>query len=260
MNKIGVAIITCNRQTLFSVCLDSLKKCSYDELIVINDGAPINDNFDCEIINNEKNLGVGLSKNKAMSILLARNCNFLFIIEDDMFIKDKDILQKYIYAHNVTGLHHFMFAYHGYANKDYNTKSATPRVVIDYDNVKISLNRHCVGAFCFYTKSSLQDVGLNDDKFYNAFEHVDHSFRLAKKGYSTPYWWWADIANSLDLIDEQCAPDVNSSIRYKPDWEKTMNNSMKYFVEKHKTSPLHVPDASTEEVVDFLKKIKVKNA
>jgi GT2 family glycosyltransferase len=87
-----------------------------------------------------------------------------------------------------------------------------PRKVIDYGDVKIALNQHCVGAVCFYTKECLDKVGLYDESYTNAFEHVDHSYELAKANYSTPYWWWADIENSLDYVEEQACSEDNSAI------------------------------------------------
>lgn len=152
-----------------------------------------------------------------------------------------------------------MFAYHGPANKGgLSGGRPLPRKIIDYGEIKISLNQHCVGAFCFYTRKCLEDVGLNDENYTNAFEHVDHSYALAKKGYSTPYWWWSDLANSLDYINEQACSEVSSSIKPRNDWSSNIQKSAEYFYRKHKVSPVHIEDSPIEKVISILKNLKNK--
>ena len=124
------------------------------------------------------------------------------------------------------------------------------------------MNAGCVGAFCYYHRSCLDDVGLFDDTYLNAFEHVDHSYMLAKKGYSTPYWWWADVANSYDYLDELSCSEDTSIIRQRDDWQYNINKSAEYFISKHGYSPAwqnSVPDLSISEVVTILKRIKNEN-
>ena len=260
MSKIGLGIVTCNRNKFFNKCISSIKKEWYDELVVVNDGdVPIKHNL-LNIINNTENLGVCKSKNILFKELLSKKCDYIFIIEDDMYFKD-NAFQAYIDAYKKTGIQHMMFAYHGPANKGNISKGKPkPRVVIDYGNLKISLNQGCVGAVCFYTKKSLEEVGLFDEDFNkNNFEHVEHSYRLAKAGYSTPYWWWADLANSLDYIDEQACSEDNSAIRRGDNWKQKIMDSAQIFKNKHGYMPAWqgcVPDTSVEEIKLFLKQLK----
>lgn len=268
--KIGIGIVTCNRPDFLRNLLDSLIPChdTIDEMIIVNDGIPVTGfNLSQGIwLDNPTNLGVGKSKNKAMSYLLYKKCDYIFLIEDDMMIIDPNIFRKYIEAYKKTGIHHMMFAYHGPANKAGISKGRpVPRTVIDYGTVQISLNQHCVGAFCFYTRECLEKVGINDEKYLNAFEHVDHSYRLAKAGYSTPYWWWADIANSLDYIQEQSCSEESSSIKTPEkmqQWSNNIQNSMKHFKSKFGVYPFGtdgVQDTNFEDVAKFLKQKKNEN-
>jgi GT2 family glycosyltransferase len=110
--KIGVGIITCNRPHYLKSLLDSIKPCAdqINELVIVNDGKPVNvELFKGEWILNEKNLGVGKSKNKAMTHLLNKGCEYIFIIEDDMVVLNKNVFQKYIEAYKVSGIHHFNY-------------------------------------------------------------------------------------------------------------------------------------------------------
>jgi len=260
--KIGIGIVTCNRKEFVTNLLKSISYCNWAELVVINDGDQIEvPGFNYYIRNNEQNLGVCKSKNKAISHLMGMDCDYIFIIEDDMVIKDDSVFHEYIKAYKKTGIHHMMFGYHGPANKRGISKGTPhPRKIIDYGDVKIALNMHCVGSFCFYTRECLDEIGLLDEEFdKNNFEHVEHSYRLAKAGYSTPYWWWSDIANSTDYIDEQACSEDNSSIRRGDDWKDKIFWSAKLFEKKHGVMPAWnncVPDTSIDDVCKFLKNIK----
>ena len=249
---LGIAIITCNREDMYRVCIDSIQSDWYDELVTVNDGNSVTC-YKGEYIETSGGEGVGRAKNTALQYLLKMGCEYIILVEDDMKFK-ANIFKAYIDAHKKTGIHHFMFGYHGPANKaGISGGKPVPRKVVDYGDVKIALNQHCVGAVTFYTRESLEDVGLYDEKYTNAFEHVDHSYMLAKKGYSTPYWWWADLANSLDYVEEQACSEDNSAIRPRDDWQSNIQKSAIYFYHKHQVSPVAVEDITVDKVVEYLK-------
>lgn len=257
MESIGIGIVTCNRRDFFDVCWNSIPEEFKEHTIVYNDG----EQFDHESdpIWNGGGAGVAVGKNTLMKALLAKRYEYIFIIEDDMRIKRADIFDAYINAYKVSGIQHFMFAYHGPANKGgVSGGPPKPKYVINYPGQDISINQNCVGAFCMYTGQSLIDVGLMDIKFHNAFEHVEHSYQLAKQGFSTPYWNWADLANSCDYIEEQACSEVNSSIRYKDPsaWHDNITRGIQYFKQKHGVEPFGpegVPDISEKTLVGILK-------
>ena len=253
---IGVGIITCNRPEFFKKCRESIKEEWYDHIVVVNDGeGPL---FDAHlpILATTGMEGVGRAKNMALKHLLEKDCDYIILVEDDMLFKD-NIFKEYIKAHKATGIQHFMFAYHGPANKaGVSGGKPVPRKIIDYGEVKIALNQHCVGAVCFYTRKCLDEVGLYDETYTNAFEHVDHSYELAKDNYSTPYWWWADIANSLDYVVEQACSEDSSAIRPRDDWQSNIKEAWGKFTAKHGVGPTAVPDVPVNVVIEKLKQIK----
>ena len=258
--KLGVGIITCNRPDFFKKCRESIKDGWYDEIVVINDGNEHVKDASAKVIKTKGMEGVGRAKNKAIKYLLEKNCDYIVLVEDDMLFKG-NLFEQYINAYKRTGIHHLMFAYLGPANKaNISRGKPVPRKIIDYgNNLKISLNQHCVGAVCFYTKECLEDVGIYDEQYTNAFEHVDHSYQLAKSKYSTPYWWWADIANSLDYVEEQACSEDSSAIRPRNDWQSNIREAWTKFTDKHGVGPTSVPDTSSSEVVGILKEIKNEN-
>lgn len=250
--KIGVGIITCNREDMLNKLRESLPLGKTYEYIVINDGADI-----IERAVNTGGIGVGRAKNIALQKLLDSGCDYIFIIEDDMVIKSPDIFDAYIKASKETGIQHFLFGYHGPANKNgISGGDPAPRTIIKYPSgLQIALNQHCVGAFCMYTAKGLKRVGLMDENFKNVWEHVEHSYRLCKEGFCTEYWWWPDLANSTDYIEEQACSEASSSIRGNPDWQKNIQKGMHHFYEKHGYTPVQVPDTSLEGVKKKLKKL-----
>ncbi len=258
MSKIGVGIITCNREIMYGVCLNSIHNDWYDEIVTVNDG---DKDILCrgDYIKTTGGEGVGKAKNKAIKHLLQKKCDYIFLVEDDMKFKG-NLFEQYIKAYKKTGIHHLMFAYHGPANKGNISKGEPqPRKIIDYGSIQIALNQHCVGAVCFYTRECLEDIGVYDETYTNAFEHVDHSYELAKKNYSPPYWWWADIANSLDFVEEQACSEENSAIRPRSDWQSNIREAWEKFTDKHGIGPTSVPDTDPGEVVKILKHIKNEN-
>lgn len=255
MAKIGLGVITCNRPDFFKKCYESISQDKINELVVVNDGDDIDYNHTGHYIKNEKNLGVGKSKNIALKYLLDKKCDYLFLIEDDILITKPEVFEEYIKYIEKTGIEHLMFGYHGPANKP--NGKITPRVVIDYgDNVNLALNYHCVGAFCVYTANLLNKIGLFDEQFVNAWEHVEHSYQAVKNGYLPGYWWWPDIQNSYEFLNEQACSEVNSAIRPRADWKQNIQDGAKYFNDKHKYLPWTVPDTKSGDIINFLRSKK----
>lgn len=258
---IFLGIITCNRSKFFKQCYESVKNVkNIDFLAVVNDGEEyIEMDNDVFYVKNEKNLGVGKSKNILFKKAMELGADHIFIMEDDIIVKNPDVFNEYIRAKNITGIQHFCFAYHGPANKNgISGGKPVPRYIIDYGDIKVSINTHSVGAFCYYSKEVLNKVGIIDEKFVNAFEHVEHSYRIAKAGYTTPYWNWSDLANSIDYLDEIECSEKNSTIRPRNDWQKNIENAALYFKEKHGVLPAWqncVPDTSEADVKKIMKDI-----
>ena len=263
---IFVGIVTKDRVDFFQKCYDSIKKSNnVNFIMVVNDGeqdvkVDENDLY----VKNKKNLGVGKSKNLLFKKALELKADHIFLVEDDIIMKNPEVFNEYIKARNLTGIQHFCFGYHGPANKSgISGGKPRPRYIIDYGNVKIAINMHSVGAFCYYTKEVLEKCGTIDENFHNAFEHVEHSYRIAKDGYTTPYWNWADLANSMDYLDEIECSEKSSSIRPRQDWKENIIKGATLFQKKHGYSPAWqnaVPDTPEKDVKGIMKTIFKKFA
>jgi len=271
-DKIGIAFITCNREEFLIKSYDSFQN-DINELdnkltIIVNDGKPLKKKFE-NVYTNKKNLGVGKTKNIALKKLYESGCKHIFLIEDDIIKhtnSNKNVFKEYIKYSKITGIQHFMFGYHGPANKGNVSKgSPLPRTIFEYkDDIRILLNLHCVGAFCYYSSKCISEVGYMDEVYNNAFEHVDHSYMIAKAGMIPGYWWWPDIDNSYELLDEIMCSEESSSIRPRKDWKENIYKGAEHFYKKHGYRPAwdnHVPDQSEqkikEKLIDIYNRYKV---
>jgi GT2 family glycosyltransferase len=271
MSQVGIGIVTCNRLDYLKNLLKSITNCNWADLIIVNDG----DRFELEdhdyyIHHNEENLGVGKSKNIAMKHLLDRGCDYIFIIEDDMVILDDAVFDEYIEASKISGIQHFNYGpgspfnrkqsiqNFDLHNRDQLLESSqpVPLISIDYNQLKVDLYQHCAGVFSFFTKRILSQVGLHDESFYNAWEHVDHTYRIILANAHPPFWWFADIHNSVKYLDTQHDAIKNSSTsNNKEEWFENIRRGREIYKQKHGFYPNMTPNYTKQEVVSCLKKI-----
>ena len=271
MSKIGLGIVTCDRVDFLKKCIESIDIKKIDVKAIVNDGKiPIRDNS-FHIINNEKNLGVGKSKNKLLKYLYEEGCDYIFLLEDDMLILDNNVFDKYIEAHKKSGIHHFNYGPGSPFNRKQKIKfdlhnrheldqhsEPKPRKIVDYGNdVKISLFEHTVAMFSFFTKEVIDKVGYIDEDFYNAWEHVDHTYRIIKEGYHPPFWYFADIYDSHKFLSEAPeAIDKSSIANDSEQWKKNVYGGREIYLKKHGHYPNEPPYTSSKEVDKILKKLK----
>jgi GT2 family glycosyltransferase len=254
MSKVGIGIITCNRNNFFTECLASIKKDWYDEIVVVNDGKiPLKDQ-NLQIINNPKNLGVGKTKNIALKYLVDNNCEHIFLVEDDVIFKD-NVFVKYIEASKKTKVKHFNYCLHGGDNKNIN-KKPNPRKIFDIRGVRVALYYNVYGACSYYHKSVIDSIGVMDEEYYNAMEHVDHTMEAIEKGFHPPFRWFIDLENSNQFIEDQDQNHEESTIR-KGDWLKHFKAGVDRFKSKFNidvTDPYQEYD-DINQVIKYFKEL-----
>ncbi|MHC1739088.1 MAG: glycosyltransferase family 2 protein [Ignavibacteriaceae bacterium] len=259
-SKIGLAIITCNREDLFHRAVNSIPRVDYN--IVINDGEELRmapDHAKVDIyIHHKKNLGVGKSKNEALRLMLAEGCEHLFISEDDVEVTDQEVCDKYIRASRVTGIKHFNYAYHGPDNKEENGLPKS-RLNIKYNGFDLGFHFYLLGAFSYYHKEVIEKVGYLDERFKNYHEHVEHTYRIIKAGYHPPFWWFADLADSQNMIKDQDPFHSNSVIRKnKIFYNLRLRYYTHLFNQKLGCKLEDIPKYSEDEVREILAELKSK--
>lgn len=230
MAKIGVGITTYNRPDYFKQCLESVTKLLpvVDSIWAYNDGST--KNYDVEIpegvryYNSNHNKGVAHAKNWLIKKLLKEGCDYIFLLEDDILIKSPKAVTEYVRLSDESGIEHMMFAHHGKAN------AGEPGLRSN----GIDLYRNPIGAWCLYTKNVLEAVGLFDEHFLNAWEHVEHTWRIAKAGY-TPPWGMvvADVTDSQEYLAEIPGSIKKSSINARSDHMANKINGLIYWQDKN---------------------------
>lgn len=277
-NKIGIGIITCNRPEYFKQCYKSIDKSKVHEIVIVNDGKPLPKDIeigseDC-FIQNEHNLGVSKTKNKALKHLLDANCEHIFILEDDCVIQDNAVWNRYIEAYNTTNIPHFNYGPASPWNRQQERQDIVgdltrrhlakqdtppiPKLTVQYnENFALTFYTHIVAMFTYFHRSILEEVGLLDEGFYNAWEHVEHTYRIIKKEKYSPFWWFADIHGSEVYIKEAKDEKANSSLaKNEEQFFKQTHEGLKHFYTLHNTVPSHIYPANQEQVINFLRKIK----
>lgn len=254
--KIGLGIVTYNRKEYFNQIFQSVPLSAIDEIVVVNDGTPYGEEVTMPHIQHEKNMGVGKSKNDAMRHLLDKGCDYIFLMEDDIIIKKPEVFQTYIKASKETGIQHFNYSQHGLMNKHPQSDRPSPKTKIEYQNkISIELYPNCVGAFSFYTKKCIEKVGFIDESFHNALEHVEHTYQIIKNDMHPPFWWFADISNSNEYLNDIPWSPETSTISSKSSHKDNFLNSLKTFKNKNKKDLLEIPAESLDSVKQKLKQI-----
>ena len=278
-SKIGIAISTCDRPDYLIKCIESLQ--GVDAIVcVCDDGhkkvdsiVPVN----VHILRTKKpRSGVAVNKNMGFKYLLDEGCDYIFMIEDDCIIKDHSIFAKYIEASKVTGIQHFNFGPGSPWNRKQEDPTLkgdlakrmlakqdgepSPKLIIEYsEDVVICLYEHVVGMLSFFTRAGLEDVGLYDEDFYNAWEHVEHTYRFIQKRMTSPFWWFADIKDSDKYIEGQKDEKANTSLSKNEDeFNRLVHDGLKVFQSKHNIVPSRIKSITKGEVIEYLKNTNIQ--
>ncbi|WP_294904856.1 glycosyltransferase family 2 protein [Tatumella sp. UBA2305] len=255
--RIGVGIVTFNRKPGFLRLWNSLPKDQIYALIIVNDGRPDAEyrSLQAMLVENPQNQGVGCSKNTALRYLLAQDVDHIFLIEDDIYLKDPQVFERYISASAETGIQHFNFALHGPYNVD-EQGQPRPRLQVDYASFRLPLYPSCVGAFSYYSRHCLQQAGLMDEIFYNALEHVEHSWRIIRAGMHPPFSYFADIENSGAYLGDEGWSTRQSTICNQLTFRAICLTAAMQFEDKYGFALSTLPVADRQAAIRSLRSIR----
>lgn len=233
--RIALGVVTCNRPEFAEKCIKAIVRHEppIDALYVHDDGSDARhhgayarafrplDRYKptAWLHHDEMNRGVAVAKNLLLRRMLDDEADWLFLIEDDIRITSPEVIDGYIDAAVDHNLHHLSFAHHGPANQ------AVPGVT----DGSVTYYPHAIGAFSLYSAISLQTVGLFDEGFRNAWEHVEHSTRLALAGFTTGPYRWADATDSRHWLAEMPNSFGHSAIRNDPTWQHNMTSGLAHW-------------------------------
>lgn len=268
-NKIGLALITCDRLNFFNKssvsAIEAITSIENAEFVIVDDGEQkVSTNWK-NVIHTKGREGVGKSKNLGLQFLIEKECEHIFLMEDDIEIVNKEVFDLYVKTSKNTGIKHLNFGLHGNHNLDYNRIPLIRKTINYTDGTKVDLFPNVLGAFSYYHIDTLKECGLMDEKFYNALEHVDHTYHIIKKGYHPPFRWFADAHNSKSHLKDIIEDHKESKIRTQEDFQKNFMNNLNYFIQKNNFSVVnnYGPQEkfyNIQEVLDNLKEIHKNHA
>jgi glycosyltransferase involved in cell wall biosynthesis len=256
-DKIGIGIVTYNSENYFKALYESIQARSniYDELVVVNGGDAYEGKYECDWIQHNINKYPAVCRNDAISFLQGRGCEHFFIIEDDMIIKDCSIFEQYINASKKSGLKYFSFV-----STSWNTGTPgkrEPRLTVEYSKeVSVSFYRNMCNEFTYHHRTCFEKVGLYDTQFRDPFD-IDMAYRESQQDYAAPFWWFADITDSDNYIENN--PVAVSRLQSdRPDGsrEQRIQEQWKLFIKKHGLMVNQIPNYTKEQALDKIKKIK----
>jgi hypothetical protein len=268
-DSIGVGMVTYNAPDRIKQSAATIPTW-VKHFVIVNDGTPYDPSVypeHAKVIQHETNKSVGQAKNSAIRYLLEDGCEHIFIMEDDVLLQSEVVFDAYIKASLISGIKHLNYALQGPANKkgakgfenledrakQENLTEPNPRQVLKYsEGIEIALYPNCVGAFSYYQREVLESIGGFDDFYKNAWEHVDHTMEAFKKGFTTPYWWFADINNSWLYITDIEGCIENSTIGHTDTWKENFERGFHHFAKKYGFGPTNVPDSKPEQLQNVL--------
>lgn len=200
----------------------------------------------------EENKGVAFAKKKIIDFFKLTTKNHLFIIEDDIIIKNPKVFQYYIEFSKKSGLLHL----------NWNdcmewTKSYIFDVQYDenYDYTG-RVTRDCAGAFQYFNREVINEFET-DTNYINAWEHIDVELQLSVKGYNPPFWNWVTPIRSGDYLGSQ-EHGGQSTITDKPGYKENVMKGMQHWVSKWGYHINQIPQTNQKMVEECLKSIKRK--
>ena len=252
---IGAAILTYNRPETCYGLIQKINSCKdVDFLVVVKDKdvdygrfSPSNiDQDNYEFIQVEGLHNIAYCKNLGIKSLLRKRCQHIFVIEDDMIIKDTIVFSKYIETAKAFKLGHL----------NWNTLpdvSDNPVYEVVGPTCSLDIALRICGCFSYFSNDALQQCGLLDEVNYNnAFEHADHAYRMAAQKFTTPFFAFADIHNAsiyLENVGEGKTTLDHDSAQYKND----VYASSLAFMRIYGRPVNKIPIPTSEQVCRFLK-------
>jgi glycosyltransferase involved in cell wall biosynthesis len=243
-----------------------LKNClqNYEDIfcVVVDDGltqTATEEDFNT-LIKTSGKIGVGKAKNLALSKLIEEGCEHIFLMEDDIEITDPKVFEVYIKTSISSGIKHLNYGLHGNHNLDPNGNPVIRKSINYPDNIVVDLYPNLLGALSYFHYSVLQSVGLIDETYHNALEHVDHTLQIILKGYHPPFRWFADVHNSGLYLKDIVANHEQSVIRSEENFMDNFRKNLDIFISKNNFSvvPNYGPaerNYTETEVLENLKQI-----
>ena len=202
------------------------------------------------VILNNTTLGVGKSKNLGLKTLIEeQQCTHVFLIEDDIIIKNDSVFDTYINAANIHGIHHLCYELAEDNHKNLKYSNTIKGITLNfYHNPQ--------GPFMYINSVLIKKFGYFDENYNNAFEHIDFAYNLIKKNVAPPFWYFPDISNSDEYLEYLDVEQNKSTIRNEADYKEKYITSANYFIKKWGHFTNQIPIVDKNELINKLNFLK----
>lgn len=166
-HTIGIGVTTYKRKDLLKECLDNIHKFTNTpfKLYVAED-------------TDADKRGIALRKNECLENL--KDCDYIFLFDDDCFPKRSGWAEFIIEKHIKTNVHHFLLA-------DYKNHDVKNYLFLNGES--LTTHNKMGGVLIFLTKEVIQKVGGFYDKYDTyGFEHLGYSCRIYEAKLTPDYF------------------------------------------------------------------------
>lgn len=261
-DKTAVCIITCNREDMFKKAYESIDKDAVGKIFVVNAG----DRYtsypeDAEVVLCLRSpTPVGQAKNKGLRAMHDMGYEYLFLMEDDVTIKNNKVFEEYILTAADSGLWAAQLSYglHGGVAGGNLSPEGNPikRATVKYTTKQVDFYRNAFQAFTLIHANVLKFGAWYAEDFINAGEHLFQHCQMFKRKLGTPFWHFGDIYNSHEYIEDQDVNHERSEIRRQPDFMKNFSHSWQLLKHKLGVMPNEIADTGQEALMSILENIE----
>ncbi len=261
----AVVIITCNRPDFFKNLVESIDRTAVAKIYVVCAGDVYKEYpADVEVLQGKRKLPVGIAKNIGMRKAQQDGYTYIFVVEDDVTIKDNKVFEEYILTAADSGLWAAQLSYglHGGIGGGNVNYDGTPkkRATVKYTNKEVDIYLFSFQAFTLIRSDMLGDGAYFDERYLNAAEHLAQHQKIFLGEKGTPLLYHADILNSFLYITDQDANHEKSVIRNDPEFKSNFSYSWQLFKETFGYYPQDAPRFAQEDVLNILIDIESRYA
>lgn len=132
------------------------------------------------------------TKNKLLKELINKDCDELFLIEDHIIIKNKEVFQKFVDVAKLEGFEAMIFS----GDERSNQKPSY------YEDPFVDYWPYPAHGFSYYTKKAVDKVGYMDEKFPpDTWEFAEYFQRIGNAGLTSTFGLFPSIKNDRDYLD-----------------------------------------------------------
>ncbi len=209
LKNTGLVVTTYNSEKWFDELYQTLPLHVVQDIIVVNGGKEYKKKYSgVTWLQHKENLGAAQSRIDGIKFLQNKNIQHIFVIEDDMLIKNENIFEAYINASIETGLKYFCFCSN--ASGTGAPGSRTPGEIVEYKNTKIAFYREMNNEFTYHHVDIFKKLGYYNTSYRHLWD-VEFVYRvLTSEEFGCGFRYFPDIVNS-DMYIKNHPESINNS-------------------------------------------------